>query len=203
MDEKDQKIQEMERRLEEMQREMDALKYGRSQFQQGAGPSMSGTGTFRYGQWAAPPPKKARPLRIALIVVGSLTVLAALVAALVFLVFTLMNKVDKETTAMAEEMLQAIVDQDTDRAYALTYPDALRRDEFEREFEKMCATWRAGGGTDSFQLKRTSWSMNSSGGVTEYTSVYEVASGETWFTFQLTRVAHGETMGITEAQLRR
>lgn len=202
MDKKDQKIQELERKLEEMQREVDALKYGRSQFQQGTEPSMPGTGTFRYERRAAPPPK-ARPLRIALIVVGGLTALAALAAALVFLAFTLMNKVDKETTAMAEEMLQAIVDQDTDRAYALTYPDALSRDEFEREFEKMCATWRAGGGGDSFQLKRTSWSMNSSGGVTEYTSVYEVASGETWFTFQLTRMAHGETMGITEARLRR
>lgn len=185
MDEKDRKIQGMERRLEEMQREVDTLKQGASPYQYDSGR------------------KPLKPWKIILIVVGSLTALAALAAALVLLGFTLMNEADKETTTMAEEMLQAIVDQDVDRAYALTYPDAVGRDEFEREFEKMCATWRAGGGGDSFQLKRTSWSMNSSGGVTEYTSVYEVASGGTWFTFQLTRMAHGETTGMTGAQLRR
>lgn len=201
MDEKDRKIRELEQKIKEMQREMDTLRREASQLPHGAWPSRPGMETFRYDRRPAPPPK-AQPLRIILIVAGSLTALVTAVAVMLLLAFALMNTVDKESTALAEEMLQAIVDEDADWAYALTYPGTLKRDEFGPEFEEMCAIWRSGGG-DSFQLKRTSWSMNFSGGVTEYVSIYEVASGEARFTFTLTRLARGETTGIAGAQLRR
>ncbi len=188
MDERDQKIQELERQMEEMRQELDRLRLGAPQ--------------FRYGQPPAPPPK-TRPLRVALIVAGGLAALAALTAALVLLAFTLMNAADGETTAMAEELLWAAADEDTDRAYALSYPGAMTRDEFDQEFAKLCATWRDGGGGDAFELKRTSWSMNSSGGVAEYASVYEVSSGSARFTLYLDRRAHGETTGITGMRLSR
>ena len=178
MDEKDQKIQEMEQQLVEMQREVDALK-------QGAAP-------YRYDDR-----KRVKPWKIILTVVG---ILAAIVAVVLAVVFAMMNH-DKESPAMAEEMLQAIVDQDADRAYALTYPGALEREEFDLGFAEMCAAWRAGGGGDTFELKRTSWSMNTSGGVTQYTSGYEVTSGEARFAFKLTRVKKGDGMGMISAQI--
>ena len=85
MDERDQKIQELERQMEEMRQELDRLRLGAPQ--------------FRYGQPPAPPPK-TRPLRVALIVAGGLAALAALTAALVLLAFTLMNAEDGETMSL-------------------------------------------------------------------------------------------------------
>lgn len=202
MDEKDQKIQEMERELEGLRQEMDALKCGSSQFRYETEPSRPGSGTFRYDQQPASPPK-AKSGRIALIIAGCLAALAVLVTVLVLGVFTLINRVDRESAAMAEEMLWAVEGQDVDRAFALVYPGALARNEFDQGFEEMCAIWRDGGGSGSFELKRTSWSMNSSGGVTEYKSVYEVFSGQARFTFELVREVHGETTGMTQAWLRR
>ena len=178
MDEKDQKIQEMEQRLEEMQREVDTLK-------QNASP-------YRYDNR-----KRLKPWKIILGVVGSLVILMAVV---LIIVFALMNS-DKHSPAMAEQMIQAIVDQDADGAYALTYPGALNREEFDQGFAEMCAAWRTGGGSDTFELKRNSWSMNASGGAAQYTSGYEITSGEARFAFKLIRVAKGDSTGITGAQI--
>lgn len=200
MDERDQKIQELERQLEETRREADALRRGAPQFCCGEEPDRPGPGGFRYQQQPAPPPK-ARPGRVALIVVVCLAALAAVAAAMVFLIFTVMNTVDKETTAMAEELLQAVVEQDADRAYALIYPGTVSREEFDRGFARLCAMWRDGNGGDTFALRRTSYSSNSSGGVTHCTSVYKVTSGQARFVLQLSRMALGDTTGITEAQL--
>ena len=178
MDEKDQKIQELEQRLEEMRREADTLK-------QNASP-------YRYDQR-----KGLRPWKVVLIAVGIFAVIIAVVLAVVF---AMMNS-DKQSPAMAEEMLRAIAAQDPDRAYALTYPGALEREEFDRGFAEMCAAWRTGGGGDTFELKRTGWSMNISGGVTEYTSQYEVTSGGARFTFRLARAVQGDNMGMTWARI--
>ena len=172
------KIQEMEQRLEEMQREVDTLKQNAS--------------LYRYDNR-----KQLKPWKIILIAVG---ILAALGAVVLTVVFVMMNS-DKQSPAMAEEMLQAIAEQDPDRAYALTYPDALKREDFDRGFAEMCAAWRTGGGGGTFELKRASWSMNTSGGVTEYTSEYEVTSGEARFTFQLARAVQGDNMGMTWAKI--
>lgn len=200
MDEKDQKIRDLERQIEGMRQEIDVLRRGGPQFQRGAWPQ--GAQAFPYGQ--RPPARpKARPLRVVLIVVGSLTAIVVFAAALVFLMFTLLNEADKETTTMAEELLQAIVDQDEDRAYALIYPRTLPREEFEPIFAELCATWRDGGGGSAFTLKRTSWSMNSSGGISHCSSVYWVSSGEARFFLEVERKAAGETTGLTGAQLSR
>ena len=200
MDEKDQKIQEMEQKLEEMQREMDALKGRPRQFQYGEGVSKAGTGSFRYDQRPVPPPK-VRSLRIALVVTGSLAALAAVVAVVLFLVFRLVNTGAKDSPAMAEQIIQAIVEEDADGAYALTYPGALDREGFDWGFAEMCAMWHAAGGGDTFELKRTSWSMNASGGITQYTSVYEVVSGEANFSFKLVRSSKGDSTWMTSAQI--
>ncbi|MBD5117994.1 MAG: hypothetical protein HDT37_02620 [Clostridiales bacterium] len=178
MNEKDQKIQEMEQQIEEMQQTIDMLK-------QGATP-------YRHDSR-----KRLKPWKIILMVVG---VIVAIVVVALAAVLALMNS-DKESPAMAEQMIQAIVEQDADRAYALTYPGALEREEFDQGFSEMCAAWRIGGGGDAFELKRTSWSMNASGGATEYTSKYEITSGEARFSFQLTRVVKGDNRGMTGAQI--
>lgn len=200
MDERDQKIQELERQLEEARREADALRHGAVRLPGEANPP--GPGAFRYEQRPAPPPK-VKPGRVVLILLGSLTALAALAALLVFLVFTFMNLVDKETTVLAEELLQAVVEQDADRAYALTYPGTVSREGFDQGFAQLCAVWRDGSGGDAFTLRRTSYSMNSSGGVTHCASVYRVSSGEARFFLEVERKAIGETTGITEAWLNR
>lgn len=198
MDERDQKIRKLERQLEQSRQEADALRHGAVRLPSEADPP--GPEAFRYQQRPAPPPK-AKPGRIALILLGSLTALAALAALLVFLVFTFMNLIDKESTVLAEELLQAVVEQDADRAYALAYPGTVSREEFDQGFAQLCAVWRDGGGGDAFALRRTSYSMNSSGGVTHCVSVYRVTSGEARFFLQLSRTAIGETTGITGAQL--
>ena len=178
MDEKDQKIEELEQRLEETQRELDAWK-------RNAAPN-------RYDNR-----KQLKPWKFVLIVVGVFAVFAAAVLAVVF---ALMNS-DKQSPAMAEELLRAIIAQDSDRAYALIYPGKVDREEFDLGFAEMCAAWRTGGGGDTFELKRTGWSMNASGGVTQYTSQYEVTSGGARFTFRLTRAVKGDNAGMTGAQI--
>ncbi|MBD5084420.1 MAG: DNA replication initiation control protein YabA [Clostridiales bacterium] len=178
MDEKDQKIQEMEQQLREMQREVDTLK-------QNASP-------HRHDNR-----KRLKPWKIILMAVG---ILVAIVVVLLVAVFALMNS-DKQSPAMAEQMIRAIVEQDADGAYAMTYPGALEREEFDQGFAEMCAAWRTGGGGDTFVLKRTSWSMNASGGATQYTSGYEVTSGEARFAFKLIRVTKGDNTGIIGAQI--
>lgn len=198
MDERDEKIQKLERQLEEARQEADALRHGAVRLSGEANPP--GRGAFRYEQRPAPPPR-VRPGRVALIIVVCLAALAAVAAALVFLLFTVMNTVDRETTAMAEELLQTVVEQDADRAYALIYPGTVSREKFDQGFAQLCAVWREGNGGDTFALRRTGYSMNSSGGVTHCTSVYKVTSGQARFVLQLSRMALGETTGITEARL--
>lgn len=202
MDEKNERIQELERQLEGLQQEVDTLKRGTPRSRYGTGPDQPGPGGFRYHQHPAPPPK-VRLGRIALIVVGCLAALAAVVAVLIFLITTLMNTMDKETTAMAEELLQAVVEQDADRAYALMYPGAVERETFDQGFAEMCETWRTAGGSDTFELKRTSLSINSSNGVTQYESGYKVTSGGARFSFTLTRVEQGDSTGMVGAQISR
>ena len=178
MDEKDQKIKELEQRLEEMQREVDTLKQK--------------TSPYRYENR-----KQLKPWKAVLIAVGIIAVFVTVVLAVAF---ALMNS-DKQSPAMAEEMLRAIIAQDSDRAYALIYPGILDREEFDRGFAEMCAAWRTGGGGDTFELKRTGWSMNASGSVTQYTSQYKVTSGGARFTFQLVRAVQGDNMGVTWAHI--
>lgn len=169
MDEREEKIREMERQLEGLQQEVDTLKRK----------------------------KRLKPWKVILIVAGCI---AALVAVVLAVVFGMMNS-DKESPAMAEELLWAIVEQDADRAYALTCPGALEREEFDQGFGEMCAAWLAAGGGDTFELKRTSWSMKASGGVTQYEAGYEVASGGARFSFKLTRVEQGDNTGMIGAKI--
>ena len=188
MDEKDRKIRELERELAEARREADRV------------PPVPGP--YRYDQRPAPPPR-AKPGRIALIIVGCLAVLAVVAAALVFFAFTMLNSVDRETTALSEELLQAVAEQDGERAYALFYPGALSREEFDQGFAELCAVWREGNGGGTFTLKRTSYSMNTRGGVTYCASVYRVSSGEARFFLEVDRKAMGETTGLVSARLSR
>lgn len=201
MDERDQKIQELERQLEKVRQEVDTLKQAAS-FRDGPGRIRPERGTYRYDRRPAPPPK-AKPGRIALIIVGCLAALAVLAAALVFLTFAILNSADKETTVLAEELIQAVVERDADRAYALVYPGTVSREEFDQGFAQLCAVWQEGGGGDAFALRRTSYSMNTSGGVTHCASVYRVSSGEARFFLEVKRKAIGETTGITKAWLNR
>ena len=141
--------------------------------------------------------KRIKLWKLALIVAG---VIAALVAVVLAVVFGMMNN-DKKSPAMAEELLQAIMAQDADRAYALTCPGALEREQFDQGFAEMCAAWRTAGGGDTFELKRTRWAMNTSNGVTQYVSGYEVTSGGARFSFTLTRVEQGDKAGVIGAKI--
>ncbi len=195
MDEKDRKIRELERELAEARREAGRYRYTPDRVPPVPGP-------YRYDQRPAPPPR-AKPGRIALIIVGCLAVLAVVAAALVFFAFTMLNSVDRETTALSEELLQAVAEQDGERAYALFYPGALSREEFDQGFAELCAVWREGNGGGTFTLKRTSYSMNTRGGVTYCASVYRVSSGEARFFLEVDRKAMGETTGLVSARLSR
>ncbi len=195
MDEKDRKIRELERELAEARREAGRYRYTPDRVPPVPGP-------YRYDQRPAPPPR-AKPGRIALIIVGCLAVLAVVAAALVFFAFTMLNSVDRETTALSEELLQAVAEQDGERAYALFYPGALSREEFDQGFAELCAVWRDGNGGGTFTLKRTSYSMNTRGGVTYCASVYRVSSGEVRFFLEVDRKAVGETTGLVSARLSR
>ena len=192
MDEKDRKIRELERELAEARREAGRYRYTPDRVPPVPGP-------YRYDQRPAPPPR-AKPGRIALIIVGCLAVLAVVAAALVFFAFTML---DRETTALSEELLQAVAEQDGERAYALFYPGALSREEFDQGFAELCAVWRDGNGGGTFTLKRTSYSMNTRGGVTYCASVYRVSSGEVRFFLEVDRKAVGETTGLVSARLSR
>ena len=63
--------------------------------------------------------------------------------------------------------------------------------------------WRDGNGGGTFTLKRTSYSMNTQGGVTYCASVYRVSSGEARFFLEVDRKAVGETTGLVSARLSR
>lgn len=202
MDEKDRKIRELERELAEARREADRLRPEESRFRYTPDRVPPVPGPYWYDQRPAPPPR-AKPGRIALIIVGCLAVLAVVAAALVFFAFTMLNSVDRETTALSEELLQAVAEQDGDRAYALFYPGALSREEFDQGFAELCAVWREGNGGGTFTLKRTSYSMNTRGGVTYCASVYRVSSGEARFFLEVDRKAMGETTGLVSARLSR
>lgn len=199
MEDKDRKIRKLERQLAEARREADSLRRENSRFRYGADQPQPASESYRYDQRTPPP--KIKPGRIALIIGGSLAALVLLAALLVLLIFTALNSVDSDTTAQAEALLQAVVDQDADRAFALTYPGILSREEFDVGFAELCEVWRDGNGGDTFELKRTSWSMDSSGGITQYTSVYRVSSGQARFVLELDRKTSGETAGITRAYL--
>lgn len=200
MEDKDWKIRKLERQLAEARREADSLRRREdSRFQYRADQPRPASGSYRYDPCTPPP--KANPGRGALIIVGSLVAVILVAVLLIFLIVTILNSVDQDTTAQAEALLQTVVDQDADRAFALTYPDALSREEFDVGFAKLCEVWRDGNGGDTFELKRTSWSMNSSGGITQYASVYLVTSGKARFVLELDRKASGETTGITRAYL--
>ena len=200
MEDKDWKIRKLERQLAEARREVDSLRRGEdSRFRYETGQPRSAPGSYRYDQRTPAPEVKSG--RMALIIGGSIAAVVAVAALLVFLIVTMLNSVDPDTTAQAEALLQAVVDQDGDRAYAMTYPGALSREEFDVGFAELCEVWRDGNGGNTFELKRTSWSANSSGGITRYTSVYRVSSGEARFVLELDRKASGETAGITRAYL--
>lgn len=200
MEDKDWKIRKLERQLAEARREAESLRRGEdARFRYGTGQPRPAPGSYRYDQRTPQP--KVRPGRIALIIGGSLAAVFLVAALLVLLIVTELNSVDPDTTAQAEALLQAVVNQDADRAFALTYPGTLSREEFDVGFAELCEVWRDGNGGDTFELKRTSWSANSSGGITRYTSVYRVSSGRARFVLELDRKASGETAGITRAYL--
>ena len=99
MDEKDRKIRELERELAEARREADRLRPEESRFRYTPDRVPPVPGPYWYDQRPAPPPR-AKPGRIALIIVGCLAVLAVVAAALVFFAFTMLNSVDRETTGI-------------------------------------------------------------------------------------------------------
>ena len=125
--------------------------------------------------------KKRKGWKTALIVVGVL--------------LGMMNA-DKESPAMAEKVLQAIVDGDGDAAYALMYPGLMEREDFVPEFDQICQVWEESGGGDTFSMKRQGWGVSRKNGVSQYTANYEVTSGNITFDMELVRAEQGDTAGM-------
>lgn len=141
--------------------------------------------------------KKRKPWKVVLIILGSVAVLFAVLFGVLFA----MIAGDKESPAMAEQVIQAMIDQDTDRAYALTFPGVISQESFAQGFESMCQVWTSQGGGETFQMRRTRWAMESSGGVTQYTTEYIVTSGRGQFQFTLVRMVQGDEAGMVSAQI--
>ena len=136
--------------------------------------------------------KKRKGWKTALIVVG---VIAAVIVASALVLLGMMNA-DKESPAMAEKVLQAIVDGDGDAAYALMYPGLMEREDFVPEFDQICQVWEESGGGDTFSMKRRGWGVSRKNGVSQYTANYEVTSGNITFDMELVRAEQGDTAGM-------
>lgn len=136
--------------------------------------------------------KKRKGWKTVLIVVGAI---AAVIVASALVLLGMMNA-DKESPAMAEKVLQAIVDGDGDAAYALMYPGLMEREDFVPEFDQICQVWEESGGGDTFSMKRQGWGVSRKNGVSQYTANYEVTSGNITFDMELVRAEQGDTAGM-------
>ena len=141
--------------------------------------------------------KQKKFWRTILIVLAAVVAVFAVVAAILFV----MAERDKESPAMAQEFLQAVVQEDSGRAYALMYPGLQSEEDFAAGFEEICALWKTYGGGADFQLKRTGWHLEAERGVRQYTVEYEVTSGETLFRFRLLRAEQENLSGMVGANL--
>lgn len=136
--------------------------------------------------------KKRKGWKTALIVVGAIV---AVIVALTLVLLGMMNA-DKESPAMVEKVLQAIVDGDGDAAYELMYPGLIEREEFAEGFDQVCQVWKESGGGDTFSMKRQGWGVSRENGVSQYTVKYEVTSGNITFDMELVRAEQGDTAGM-------
>lgn len=135
---------------------------------------------------------KRRRRRVVVIVCVSVVVLFA--AAVILALFLAAQ--DKESPAIAEAMLQAMLEQDVESAYALLYPGAIDREECSAALGSMYAYWFEHGGGDTFTLKRVSWSMNTNPASSRYETEFLVRSGDASFDLHLVRVVQGESAGV-------
>ena len=149
MEEKSQKLEDMELQMEKMQQRIDELEHR----------------------------KKRKPWKIILIVLG---------------VFV---------AVFAEQVVQAIIDQDMDKAYDLVFPGAITQKEFAQGFEEMCQVWTSQGAGKTFELERKQWHLEAKDGMKKYTTGYIVTSGEAQLRFSLVRVVWDGQEGMTGAQL--
>ena len=141
--------------------------------------------------------KKCKPWKIILIVAG---VILGVVAAAVIAAVALMSS-DKESPALAQQFIQAVVDQDVQSAYELLYPGAIDQEEFEAIFRSMRQAWTELGGGEDFAMDRTSWSMRSRNGATQYNTEYRVTSGQAQFYFSMSRVERDGRAGLTSVYI--
>jgi len=143
--------------------------------------------------------KKRKGWKTVLIVIG---VILAIMAVITAVLFAMMNG-DKESPAMAEQVVQAIIEGDGDAAYELMYPGLMERKEFQAGFVQLCQLWRESGGGDTFTLKRQGWALQWKNGVKQYTTNFEVTSGDAVFDFELVRAVQGDTAGMLGAHMNR
>lgn len=136
--------------------------------------------------------KKRKSWKTVLIVIG---VIVAIAVVFVAVIFGMMNA-DKRSPEMAQKVLQAVVDADGDAAYELMYPGLMEREEFIAGFEQVCQVWREQGGGNTFSSKRQGWALSWENGVSQYTSNYEVTSGNVTFDMELVRAEQGDTEGM-------
>ena len=169
MEEKSQKLEDMELQMEKMQQRIDELEHR----------------------------KKRKPWKIILIGLG---VFVAVFVGLAVVLFAMME-MDKESPAMAEQVVQAIIDQDMDKAYDLVFPGAITQKEFAQGFEEMCQVWTSQGAGKTFELERKQWHLEAKDGMKKYTTGYIVTSGEAQLRFSLVRVVWDGQEGMTGAQL--
>lgn len=178
LEEWDRQMAERERKLERLERDIEGPERGS-------------------GRPKGPERGKRKGRRI--IVMIALAVLA--LCAVVFTVVFGLMAADRGSPAMAEEVIQAVIDQDVRSAYGLMYPGAVSRADFSSGFSDMCRVWTSQGGGDTFELRRTSWSMDSSNGFTKYTTRFTVISGGARFEFTLIRAEGDGGAGMVWAQL--
>ena len=165
-----------DQKLQEMERQLDEMKQKLDQLERR---------------------KKRKPWKIILIVAG---VILGVVAAAVIAAVALMSS-DKESPALAQQFIQAVVDQDVQSAYELLYPGAIDQEEFEAIFRSMCQAWTELGGGEDFAMDRTSWSMRSRNGATQYNTEYRVTSGQAQFYFSMSRVERDGRAGLTSVYI--
>ena len=136
--------------------------------------------------------KKKKGWKKVLIVIGVfMTIFAVMFAVVVGMMLA-----DKDSPAMAEQVLRAIVDGDSDGAYELMYPGLLDRETFVSEFSSICKVWREQGGEDTFTMKRQGWGVERKNGISQYTVNYKVTSGNAVFDMELVRAVQGDTAGM-------
>ena len=136
--------------------------------------------------------KKGKGWKKLLLVIG---VIVAIFAVMTIVLLGMMYA-DKESPAMAEKVLQAIVDGDGHAAYEWMYPGLMEREEFVTGFDQGCQVWDESGGGDTFSLKRRGWGVSRKNGVSQYTANYEVTSGNITFDMELVRAEQGDTAGM-------